>query len=133
MIRPQATFWQANDFNAMSVYHSFPWTFITDVHITADIQLIRLTPWMSCTIRHFEARPFWIGGRDSSVGIATRYGLGGSGSECRWKRDFPQPVQTGPWDNPASCTMCAGSFPGVKWPGRGVHHPPHLALRLKEE
>jgi hypothetical protein len=23
-------------------------------------------------------------GRDSSVGIATRYGLGGSGIECRW-------------------------------------------------
>ena len=28
-------------------------------------------------------------GRDSSVGIATRYGLGGPGIECRWGRDFP--------------------------------------------
>ena len=25
------------------------------------------------------------------------------------------------------------SFPGVKWPGRGVQHPPHLAPRLKKE
>jgi len=26
-----------------------------------------------------------------------------------------------------------GSFPGVKWLGRGVEHPPHLAPRLKKE
>jgi hypothetical protein len=30
-------------------------------------------------------------GRDSSVGIATRYGLHGPGIESRWRRDFPQP------------------------------------------
>jgi len=29
--------------------------------------------------------------------------------------------------------MGTGSFPGVKRPGRGVDHPPHLALRLKKE
>ena len=28
-------------------------------------------------------------GRDSSVGIATRYGLNAPGIECRWVRDFP--------------------------------------------
>jgi len=28
-------------------------------------------------------------GRDSSVGIATRYGLDGPGIEFRWGRDFP--------------------------------------------
>ena len=27
--------------------------------------------------------------RDSSVGVVTRYGLDGSGIECRWGRDFP--------------------------------------------
>jgi len=26
-----------------------------------------------------------------------------------------------------------GSFPGVKRPGRGVHHPPHLVPRLRKE
>ena len=30
-------------------------------------------------------------GRDSSVGIATRYGLVGPGIESRWGRDFPHP------------------------------------------
>jgi hypothetical protein len=30
-------------------------------------------------------------GRDSSVGIATRYVLDGPGIESRWRRDFPQP------------------------------------------
>ena len=30
-------------------------------------------------------------GRDSSVGIATRYGLDGPGIESRWGRDFPYP------------------------------------------
>jgi len=29
--------------------------------------------------------------------------------------------------------MGTGSFPGVKRPGRGVDHPPHLASRLKKE
>ena len=28
-------------------------------------------------------------GRDSSVGIATRYGLDGPGIESQWWRDFP--------------------------------------------
>ena len=28
-------------------------------------------------------------GRDSSVGIATRYGLDDPGIESRWRRDFP--------------------------------------------
>jgi hypothetical protein len=30
-------------------------------------------------------------GRDSSVGVATRYGLDGPGIESRRGRDFPQP------------------------------------------
>ena len=30
-------------------------------------------------------------GRDSSVGIATRYGLDDPGIESRWGRDFPHP------------------------------------------
>ena len=29
--------------------------------------------------------------------------------------------------------MGTGPFPGVKRPGRGVDHPPHLAPRLKKE
>ena len=34
-------------------------------------------------------------GRDSSVGIATRYWLDDPGIESRWGREFSAPVQTG--------------------------------------
>jgi hypothetical protein len=57
-------------------------------------------------------------GPGCSVGIATDYGLDGPGIESRWGRDFSS-VQTGPGAHPASCTMGAGSFLGVKC-GRGV-------------
>ena len=65
-------------------------------------------------------------GPGSSVGIATDYGLDGPGIECRWGRDFP-PFQTGPGAHPASCTMGAVSFLGVKC-GRGVLLTTHLLL-----
>jgi len=42
---------------------------------------------------------------------------------------FSAPVQTGPGTHPASCTMCTGSFPGVK-SGRGVTLTPHPLLVL---
>ena len=71
-------------------------------------------------------------GRDSSVGIAARYGLEGPGTESQWGRDFP-PVQTGPGAHPASYTMGTGSFLGVNRPKRGVDRPPHLAPKLKKE
>ena len=71
--------------------------------------------------------------RDSSVGIATRYGLDGSGIEPRWGSRFCAPVQTVPGAHPASCTMDTGSFPGVKRPGYGVDHPPHLVPRLRKK
>jgi len=46
---------------------------------------------------------------------------------------FSAPVQTGLGAHPASFIMGSGSIPGVKRPGRGVNHPPHLAPRLKKE
>ena len=72
-------------------------------------------------------------GQDSSVGIATCYGLDGQGIESRYGARFSVPVQIGPGTHPASYTMGTGSFPWVKRPGRGVEHPPHLAPRMKEE
>jgi len=74
-----------------------------------------------------------IVGRDSSVGIATGYGLDGPEIEFRWGVRFSAPVQTGPGAHPTSCTMGTASVPWVKRPGRGVDHPPHLAPRLKKE
>ena len=70
-------------------------------------------------------------GRDSSVGIATRYGLDGPGTESRWGARFAAPVQTGPGAHPPSYTMGTGSFPGVKQPGRGIDHPPPSSAEVK--
>jgi hypothetical protein len=41
-------------------------------------------------------------GRDSSVGVATRYGLDGPGIESLWGRDFPHPPRPalGPTQSP---------------------------------
>ena len=57
-------------------------------------------------IRYLTNYPISIrlmGGRDSSVGIATRYGLYGAGMEFRWGRDFPHPSRPalGPTQPPA--------------------------------
>jgi hypothetical protein len=71
-------------------------------------------------------------GRDSSVGIVTRYGLDGPGIESRWGRDFSAPVLIGPGAHPASYTMDTGSFPGENWPGRGLYHPPTSSTQVKE-
>ena len=70
--------------------------------------------------------------RESSFSEATRYGLDDPAIESRWGARFSTPVQTGPRFHPASHTMGTDSFPGVKRPGRGVNHPPHLVPRLKK-
>ena len=72
-------------------------------------------------------------GRDSVVSIATRYGLDGTGIEFRRRAIFSAPVENGSEAHPTSYTMGTGSLPGVKRPGRGVDHPPHIAPRLKKE
>jgi hypothetical protein len=73
--------------------------------------------------------------RDSSVGIATRYGLYGPWIESRWGgegRDFPHPSRPAPGANPATYTLGTGSFPGLKRTGRGVDHPPPSSVEVKE-
>jgi hypothetical protein len=73
-------------------------------------------------------------GRDSWVGISARHGLDGPGIESRGGgARFSVTVQIGPEAHPASYIIETGYFPGVKRPGRGVDHPPHLAPRLKKE
>jgi hypothetical protein len=71
-------------------------------------------------------------GRDSSVGIVTGYGLGGTGIESRLGARFSAPVQTGPGAHPAYCKMGSGSFHGIKRPGRGVDHPLPSRAGVKE-
>ena len=43
---------------------------------------------------------------------------------------FSTPVQAGPGAHPFFYTTGTGSFPGLKRPGHGVDHPPHLTARL---
>jgi len=62
-------------------------------------------------------------GRDSSVGIATRYGLDGPGIESRWGARFSAPVQTGPGPHPASYTVGTRSLSRVK-AAVTLHRPP---------
>jgi hypothetical protein len=67
-------------------------------------------------------------GRDSSVGIATRYGLDGPGIQSWWEARIFVSVQKGLGAQPASYTMDTGSFPGIMPSVRGVDHYPHLGL-----
>jgi hypothetical protein len=69
---------------------------------------------------------------NSSVGIAHRYGLEGPRIESRWgEARFSSFVQTGCGAHPTSYKMSTGPFLVLKGQGRGVNHPPHLAMRLK--
>jgi hypothetical protein len=54
---------------------------------------------------------------DSSVDIATSYGLDGPVIESRWGARFFAHVQTGPGAHPASCSMGTRSLGQI---GRGV-------------
>jgi hypothetical protein len=73
-----------------------------------------------------------IKGRNSSVGIATHYGLDGPGIESRWSRDFPH----------LSRPALGLTHPPVQWvpglsrvvmrPGRGVDHAPPYSAEVKE-
>ena len=70
---------------------------------------------------------YCIVGRDSAVGIATRYALDGPGIESRCGRDFPHPSRPALWPTRPPTQWA----PGVKRPDHD--HPPHLAQRLKKE
>ena len=73
-------------------------------------------------------------GRDSSVGIATRYGLDGPGIESRLGGEIFRTCAEQPWGPPSLLyNVYRVHFPEVKLPGRGVYHHPLLAPRSKEE
>ena len=66
--------------------------------------------------------------RDSSVGIATRYGLDGGGIESQWGRDFPHPSKPalGPILPPVQGYRV---FPGDKTAGALTIHS-HLSAEV---
>ena len=94
-----------------------------------SVQLIELPFKSDNNNGYFTGIPVYIYGPGSSVGIATDYGLDGSGSNPGGENILP-PVQTGPGAHPASCKMGTGSFPRVKC-GRGVLLTTHPLLVLR--
>ena len=70
-------------------------------------------------------------GRDSVVGIATRYGLDGPGIEFWWGEIFRNLSDAlGLAEHPTQWIL--GLLPRYG-PWRGVEHPTHLETRLKIE
>jgi hypothetical protein len=72
-------------------------------------------------------------GRDSSVGIATRYGLDGPAIESRWGRVFSHPSRPALRPTQLPIQWVTGLCRGVERPGRGVDYPAHLAPKLRKE
>ena len=71
-------------------------------------------------------------GRNSSVGIVTRYGLDGPGMESRCGRDFSQPSSRalGPTQSPVQ--WVPGHALEVKRPGRVVDRPRPPSVQVTE-
>jgi hypothetical protein len=67
--------------------------------------------WMDVMIKHVL---YTLVGRDSSVGIVTRYELDGPGIELPWAARFSSPYLAGPGTHPASYTIVTGFFPRGK-------------------
>ena len=88
---------------------------------------------MNCVFCWFLISIIKYTGRDSSVGIATRYGLDGPGIESRWGARFSPPAQTGPVGPPSRLYNGYRVFLRGKAAGGGADTHPHLASRLKEE
>jgi hypothetical protein len=92
-----------------------------------------LPQWTDMRAFKFRSKPQIFSGS----GYRSRYSdsllAGRSGDRIPVGARFSANVLNGPRAHPVSCTMGTGCFPGVKRPGRGVGHPPHLALRLKKE
>ena len=62
-------------------------------------------------------------GRDSSVGIATRYGLDGLGIESRCGRDFPHPSRPALWFTQPPIQWVPGLSRGQSGRGLAFTHP----------
>ena len=114
-----------SEFHCLIAYCKHVCQYVTKLYFTGRQTNINV----SCYIKYKHIN----GSRDSSVGIATPFGLDGPEIESRWGARFSATVQNGPGAHLASCTMGSGYFPGVKRPERGVNHPLHLAQRIKKE
>ena len=87
-----------------------------------------MAEWLNTFTRNIEESV----GRDSSVGIVTRYELDRPWIESRWGRDIPHPSRPALWPTQPPIQSVLGVSQGVKRPGRGVDHPPPPSAEVKE-
>ena len=99
---------------------------------TLTIQIVLLPPCASnnkldLTLNTTE-------GRVSVVNIATGYRLDSSGFEPWWGQEIltSHPSRLNPQLTEPPVKRAAGLFSGVKWPRRGVEHPPSSSAEVKE-
>ena len=81
-------------------------------------------------VKIYKAWP--VGGGDSSVGIATCYGLDGPGGSNPGGGEIFRTHPDGPWGPPSFLYNGYRVFPGVKRPESGVDHLPPSSFEVKE-
>jgi hypothetical protein len=111
----------------MCAYFSLRWLCTANLYIVTAYNEFEYTLWGFSGI-YFNEEPL-SSGWDSSVGIASRYGLYGPGIECRWRGFLPLSRRSlGPTQPPIQWVL----GPSRELSDRGVafDHPPYLALRL---
>jgi hypothetical protein len=86
-----------------------------------------------CAVRNQLFTVYQVG-RNSSVGIETRYGLDSPGTWSCWGEIFPHSSRPAPGAHSASCTMGIWSaVPGVRRLGRGADNPPPPNSEVKRK
>jgi len=73
-----------------------------------------------------------VEGRDSLVGIATRYRLKGPGIESRWRRDLPHPSRRALGSTHPPIQLVPALFPRVKTAGAWLWKPTPSSAEVKE-
>ena len=109
----------------LGTLYLFPRTkrFFTCFSVSSEWKMCRGT----CKIKIVS--PFHGRGPESSVGIATGYGLDGPEIEFRWRRDFPHLSRPALGPSQPPIQWVPGFDPWVK-SGRGVTLTPHPLLVL---
>jgi hypothetical protein len=104
----------------------FVWTFLWDV-----TQSLLICTELGSVVYFLLSESAFRRGRDSSVG-SDSLRAGRSGDRIPVGAKFSAPIQTGRGAYPASYTVGAVSFPGVKRPGRDVGHLPPSSAEVNK-
>ena len=88
---------------------------LCDVHCSLFFDpLVIYTKIINMSVTHIIYTLQLTVGQDSSVGIATHYGLDGPGIDSRWGRDFPHPSRPALGPTQLPIQRVPGLFPGGK-------------------